>query len=105
MDEATKTFFALQPVTFRRGSDLDPDAIPQFGLIAEQVEVINPALVVWDDQGRPYSVRYEAVNAMVLNEFKAAPQGRQLERDSRAQAALNEELSLQWPSSETRFKV
>ena len=49
--------------------DLDPDDIPQFGLVAEDVERVNPNLVVRDDEGRVMSVRYEAVNAMLLNEF------------------------------------
>jgi hypothetical protein len=56
-------------VTFRYKKELDPDSIPQFGLVAEQVEKVNPALVARDEQGRPYTVRYEAVNAMLLNEF------------------------------------
>ena len=47
----------------------DPAGIPQFGLVAEQVETVDPDLIVRDDQGRPYTVRYEAVNAMLLNEF------------------------------------
>src|SRR5262249_1513134 len=59
----------LQPVTFRYKHELDPKAIPQFGLVAEQVEKVNPDLVARDEQGKPYTVRYEAVNAMLLNEF------------------------------------
>ena len=47
----------------------DLDGIPQFGLVAEQVKKVNPDLVARDDQGKPYTVRYEAVNAMLLNEF------------------------------------
>ena len=49
--------------------ELDPDRIPQFGLVAEEVEKVNPDLVARDDEGKPYTVRYEAVNAMLLNEF------------------------------------
>src|SRR5439155_539242 len=60
---------ALQPVTFRYKRELDPDGIPQFGLVAEDVERVAPDLVARDDQGKPYTVRYEAVNAMLLNEF------------------------------------
>jgi hypothetical protein len=56
-------------VTFRYKNGLDPEGIPQFGLVAEQVEKVNPELVVGDEHGKPYSVRYEAVNAMPLNEF------------------------------------
>ena len=56
-------------MTFRYRKELDPDGIPQFGLVAEEVEKVNPDLVARDEQGKPYTVRYEAVNAMLLNEF------------------------------------
>jgi hypothetical protein len=69
MDKASEAILALQPVTFRYKQELDPDAIPQFGLIAEQVEKVNPDLVVRDEDGKVTTVRYEAVNAMLLNEF------------------------------------
>ena len=69
MDESSEAILALKPVTFRYKQELDPDGIPQFGLIAEEVEKVDPNLVVRDEQGKPYSVRYEAVNAMLLNEF------------------------------------
>jgi uncharacterized coiled-coil protein SlyX len=69
MGKASEALLALQPVTFRYKKDLDADGIPQFGLIAEQVERVNPDLVAHDEQGKPYTVRYEAVNAMLLNEF------------------------------------
>jgi trimeric autotransporter adhesin len=69
MGSASEVILALKPVTFRYKHELDPEAIPQFGLVAEQVEKVNPDLVVRDEQGKPYSVRYEAVNAMLLNEF------------------------------------
>jgi trimeric autotransporter adhesin len=69
MDKASEAVLALKPVTFRYKHDLDPDGIPQFGLVAEDVEKVNPDLVARDDQGKPYTVRYEAVNAMLLNEF------------------------------------
>src|SRR5439155_8245951 len=58
-----------QPVTFCYKHELDPNRIPQFGLVAEQVEKVNPDLVARDADGKPYTVRYEAVNAMLLNEF------------------------------------
>jgi hypothetical protein len=67
MDKASEAILALKPVTFRY--KLDSQAIPQFGLVAEEVEKVNPDLVARDDEGKPYSVRYEAVNAMLLNEF------------------------------------
>ena len=69
MDNASDAILSLEPVTFRYKHDLDPDGIPQFGLVAEQVEKVNPDLVARDDTGKPYTVRYEAVNAMLLNEF------------------------------------
>jgi hypothetical protein len=69
MDKASEVILALKPVTFHYKKELDPDAVPQFGLVAEQVEKVRPDLVARDKEGRPYSVRYEAVNAMLLNEF------------------------------------
>ena len=69
MDKASEAIFALKPVTFRYKQKLDPERIPQFGLVAEDVEKINPALVARDNEGKPYTVRYDAVNAMLLNEF------------------------------------
>jgi hypothetical protein len=69
MDKASEAILALQPVTFRYKHELDPEGIPQFGLVAEEVEKVNPDLVARDEQGKPYAVRYEAVNAMLLNEF------------------------------------
>src|SRR5438552_17663997 len=68
MDTASEAIIALQPVTFRYKHELDPSGIPQFGLVAEQVEKVNPDLVARDEHGKPYSVRYGAVNAMLLNE-------------------------------------
>jgi septal ring factor EnvC (AmiA/AmiB activator) len=56
-------------VTFRYKKALDPAALPQFGLVAEQVAKVDPDLVVSDENGKPFSVRYEEVNAMLLNEF------------------------------------
>jgi hypothetical protein len=69
MAKASEAILSFEPVTFRYKHDLDPKGIPQFGLVAEQVEKVNPDLVARDDKGKPYSVRYEAVNAMLLNEF------------------------------------
>jgi len=69
MDEASEAILKLDPVTFRYKHDLDPDGIPQFGLIAEEVEKVNPDLVARDAEGEVITVRYEAVNAMLLNEF------------------------------------
>ena len=69
MDKASEAILALQPVTFRYKKDFDPTGIAQFGLVAEDVAKVNPDLVVRDKEGKPYSVRYDQVNAMLLNEF------------------------------------
>ena len=69
MDKASEALLALRPVTFRYKKELDPEGIRQFGLVAEDVEKVNPALVARDAHGKVYTVRYEAVNAMLLNEF------------------------------------
>lgn len=69
IDKTSEAILALNPVTFRYKHELDPEGIPQFGLVAEDVEKVNPDLVARDEQGKVYSVRYEAVNAMLLNEF------------------------------------
>jgi hypothetical protein len=88
MDKASEAILALKPVTFRYKHELDPQGIPQFGLIAEQVEKVNPDLVARDDQGKVNTVRYEAVNAMLLNEFlKEHRKVEELEKDLRATIA------------------
>jgi len=69
MDRSSEAILDLKPVTFHYKRELDPQAIPQFGLVAEDVARIDPDLVANDDEGKPYTVRYEAVNAMLLNEF------------------------------------
>ena len=69
MDKASEAILALKPVSFRYKKELDPDGIQQFGLLAEEVEKVNPDLIARDEEGKIMSVRYEAVNAMLLNEF------------------------------------
>jgi hypothetical protein len=69
MDKASEALFALKPVCFRYKKEIDPAGTSQLGLVAEDVEKINRDLVVRDKEGKPYSVRYDAVNAMLLNEF------------------------------------
>jgi Chaperone of endosialidase len=69
MDNASESILALKPVMFRYKNHIDAKPTRQFGLIAEEVEAINPDLVVRDKEGKPYGVRYEQVNAMLLNEF------------------------------------
>jgi hypothetical protein len=69
MDQASESIFALKPVTFRYKKEIDGLGTSQFGLVAEDVEKVSPDLVVHDKDGKPYTVRYDAVNAMLLNEF------------------------------------
>jgi hypothetical protein len=69
MDCSSETLFALKPVTFRYKKDADPSQALSFGLIAEDVAQVSPELITRDEQGKPQTVRYEAVNAMLLNEF------------------------------------
>ena len=69
MDNASEALFALKPVSFRYKKDIDPAGTPQLGLVAEEVEKVDPDLVVRDEKGNPYSVRYDQVSAMLLNEF------------------------------------
>ena len=67
MEKASEAILSLRPVTFHYKTDTK--GIPQFGLIAEEVAKVNPALVLPDKEGKPYTVRYDQVNAMLLNEF------------------------------------
>ena len=69
IDKSSEAILSLQPVSFRYRKELDPAGVTQFGLVAEDVAKVDPDLVVRDDQGKPYTVRYDVVNAMLLNEF------------------------------------
>jgi hypothetical protein len=69
INEGSEALFSLKPVTFRYKKEIDPARTSQFGLVAEDVEKVNPDLVVRDKEGKSYSVRYDQVNAMLLNEF------------------------------------
>jgi len=69
MEKASEAILPLKPVTFRYKHEIDSKGNPQFGLVAEDVEKVNPNLVARDAEGEVYTVRYEAVNAMLLNEF------------------------------------
>ena len=69
MDKASEALLELKPVAFRYKKEIDPAGTRQFGLVAKEVEKVNPDLVVHDKEGKPYSVRYDQVNAMLLNEF------------------------------------
>jgi len=94
MDQTSEAVLALKPVTFQYKSDAT--GTPQFGLIAEEVAKVNPDLVVRDENGEIYTVRYEAVNAMLLNEFlkeHRTVEGQQKEIDA-LKAELKEQKAL-----------
>ena len=96
MDKASEAILALKPVTFRYKHELDPEGISQFGLVAEDVEKVNPALVARDAEGKVFTVRYEAVNAMLLNEFlKEHRKVEQLEKQIAALTAGLQKVSAQ----------
>jgi hypothetical protein len=93
MYHSSEAILSLQPVTFHYKKELDPDGIPQFGLVAEQVAKVNPDLVARDEEGQPYTVRYDAVNAMLLNEF--LKQHRKLEERTSEIAQLKATIAQQ----------
>jgi Chaperone of endosialidase len=101
MDEASEAILALKPVTFRYRHGLDAAGIPQFGLVAEEVEKVNPDLVARDEQGKPYSVRYEAVNAMLLNEF--LKEHKKVEQQQRTIVQLESTVAQQREGFEARL--
>jgi len=113
MGKASEAIFALKPVTFRYKKGIDPNGIQQFGLVAEEVEKVNRDLVVRDSGGKPYTVRYDAVNVMLLNEFLkehrkvATLQSGVAELTARFKAAdsriekVNEQLELSKPAPQT----
>jgi hypothetical protein len=96
MERTSEALFALKPVTFRYKNEIDPAGTPRFGLVAEEVEKVNRDLVVRDQEGKPYTVRYDAVNAMLLNEFlKEHRPVQQLKQEIAALAATVKEQSAQ----------
>jgi hypothetical protein len=82
MDKASEALFSLKPVSFRYKKEIDFAGTSQLGLVAEEVEKVNPDLIVRDKEGKPYSVRYDQVNAMLLNEF--LKEHRKVEEQERA---------------------
>ena len=98
MDHASEVLFSLKPVTFRYKKEIDSAGTSQFGLVAEDVEKINPDLVVRDNEGNTYSVRYDQVNAMLLNEFlkehrKVEEQGATITQLKKEFGATNAQLT------------
>jgi hypothetical protein len=106
MNRASEVIFSLKPVAFRYKKEIDPERIPQFGLVAEDVQEVNPALVVRDQEGKAYSVRYEAVNAMLLNEFlkehrKVEQLEQQVERLTTGLQKVSAQIELRKPAPQT----
>jgi hypothetical protein len=104
MDKASETILALKPVSFRY--KVHKDTTPQFGLIAEEVAQVNPELVIYDADGKPFTVRYDAVNAMLLNEFiKEHRKVEQLEKQIEALTAGLQKVSAQLETSKPAPQV
>ena len=106
MAKASEGLYALAPVAFRYKKEIDPAGTSQLGLVAEDVEKVNPDLVVRDTEGKPYSVRYDQVNAMLLNEFlKEHRKVEQLEKKVAALTAglqkVSAQLELNKPAPQT----
>jgi hypothetical protein len=93
MGKASEAILALKPVSFHYKKEIDPQGIPEFGLIAEEVEKVNPDLIIRDREGKPQTVRYEQVNAMLLNEF--LKEHAKVQRLEAALEAVNERLKEQ----------
>ena len=113
MDKASEAVLALKPVSFHYKKEIEPNGAIMFGLIAEDVEKVDPDLVTRSDKGKAETVRYEAVNAMLLNEFlkehrKVEEQGRTLEEQERTIARHQTEIralasQIQKASAEVRL--
>lgn len=106
MDKASEAVFALKPVTFHYKKEIDALGTAQFGLVAEDVEKVNPQLVVRDKAGKPYSVRYDQVNAMLLNEFlkehrKVEQLEKQIEQLSAGLQKVSAQLEANKPAPQT----
>jgi trimeric autotransporter adhesin len=101
MEKASEAIFSLQPVTFRYKKALDPEALPQFGLVAEQVAKVDPDLVSRDADGKPFTVRYDEVNAMLLNEFLKAH--RKIEEQEASIGELKSSLAQQRKGFESQI--
>ncbi len=107
MEQASEALFALKTVRFYYKKEIDPTRASQFGLVAEDVEKVEPALVVRDKEGKPYSVRYDQVNAMLLNEFlkehcKVEEQSREIQSNERRSLNSGTGWRPSWQSSKSR---
>jgi hypothetical protein len=108
MDKASEAILALKPVTFRYKKEIDPAGRSQFGLVAEEVADVNPDLVVGDKEGKPYTVRYDQVNAMLLNEFlkehhTVGEQQSKIDNQQASITALKATVAQQQESFESKF--
>src|SRR5204863_3720930 len=108
MDKASETILGLKPVTLQYKSD--STGAPQFGLIAEEVAEVNPDLIMRDDKGEIYTVRYEAVNAMLLNEFlkehrKVEEQSRKLQEQETTIAQLKKDFQFKLAEQQNQIKA
>jgi len=113
MDKASEALFSLKPVSFRYKQEIDPARSPDFGLIAEDVAIVNPDLVARDEEGKIVTVRYQAINAMLLNEFlkehrkvqeleaNAARQQKQIEALTAGLQKVSAQLEVLKPSTQT----
>jgi hypothetical protein len=104
IDKASEAILALKPVTFLYNED--PTDTPWFGLIAEDVAEVNPDLIVRDKEGKPFGVRYEQVNAMLLNEFLKArrqidAQQKQIDALTAGLQKVSAQLELSKPTPQT----
>lgn len=106
MATASEPLLKLKPVTFRYKKNIDPQAIPQFGLVAEEVAKLDPALVVKDAEGKPSTVRYDVVNAMLLNEFlKEHKKVQELEATLAQLQSTIEKVSSRLEANESRSRL
>jgi len=97
MGKASEAILEFKPVSFRYKKEIDPHGITEFGLIAEEVEKVNPDLIIRDQEGKPQTVRYEQVNAMLLNEFlkehrKVQEQNHKIQQQETTIAQLKKEV-------------
>ncbi len=109
MDKTSEAVLALEPVTFRYKKEIDPAGKAQFGLVAEEVDKVNPDLVVRDTEGKPYSVRYDQVNAMLLNEFlkehrQVEDQRHRLQEQEATLAELRKEMETRFREQESKIQ-
>jgi hypothetical protein len=106
MDKMSEALFSLKPVTFHYKKEIDPAKVSQLGLVAEDVEKVNSDLIVRDKEGKPYTVRYDQVNAMLLNEFlKEHRKVERLEKQVEALSAGLQKVSAQLESNKPATQV